>query len=213
MKKNKKLPITNYQLRKLGFTLIELLLALAISSIIFLVIISTYSLTMNMVEKWDNREEDYYLARNIFKRMHNEISSLYFLENETPAGNTKVDGLELEGDKTTFSFYTTAKSLYFPFPCLIKVTYKFLVSDDGRGLLTREEKPAVNFSLEENMYLKSYVWSEKLKDFNFQYSDGKIWFDSWNSSSKSGIPRAVRIVLVSPHKETFSTIIYIPTDI
>jgi hypothetical protein len=145
--------------------------------------------------------------------MHNEISSLYFVENGTPTDTQNTNGWELEGDKTTFSFYTTAKSLYFPIPCLIRVTYKFVINDDEKGLLTREEKPAVNFSLEENMYLKSYVWSERLKDFSFQYSDGKIWSDSWNSSSKNQIPRAVRIILISPHEETFSTTIYIPTEI
>ena len=52
-----------------------------------------------------------------------------------------------------------------------------------------------------------------LKDFSFQYSDGKKWYDSWNSEEKNQIPRAVKIVLVSSREQTFSTIIYIPIEI
>ena len=190
-----------------GFTLLELLIALAISSIVFLVIISTYSLTMNTLEKWANREEDYYLARNIFRRMNDEVSSLYFIsdsKNETSA---------VEGGEKTLSFYTTAKSLYFPFSCLTRVTYEFITSDEGKSLLIREEKPLVNFSLEEKAYLKSYVWSENLKDLNFKYSDGKNWYDSWSSGKKNQIPRAIKLVLTFSREETFSTAIYIPTEI
>lgn len=198
-----------------GFTLVELLIALAISSIIFLVIISTYSLTINMREKWGRREEDYYLARNIFKRMHSEISSLYFISDPRPApeGLTEKNNSDLKGDEKTFSFYTTAKSLYFPFSCLMKVTYKFIADDDEKSLLVREEEPLINFSLEENAHLKSYVWSETLKDFSFQYSDGKKWYDEWDSKEKRLVLRAIKIVLISSHKETFSTTIYIPTEI
>ena len=210
-RRKKRLPTTVYSLQSTGFTLLELLIALSISSIIFLVIISTYSLTMNTLGKWDNQEENYYLARNIFRRMHDEISSLYPISDlKSP---NKSETSVVEGDEKTFSFYTTAKSLYFPFSCLIRVTYKFITNDEGENFLIREEKPYVNFSLEEKTYIKSYVWSTDLKDFSFQYSDGKQWYDSWNSEEKNKIPQALKIVLVSPHEQTFSTIIYIPTGI
>ncbi len=194
MKKQKKGSIYS------GFTLLEVLIALAISSLIFLVIISTYSLTMNTLEKWDTKEEDYYVARNIFNRMDNEISSIYSIS----------DTKSFEGDEKTFSFYTTAGSIYFPFSCLMKITYKFITNDEGQNLLTREEEPLINFSLEENVIFKSYVWSEDLKDFSFKYSDGHNWYDSIKEGQKLQI---VRITLTSLHKEKFTTIIYIPTGI
>lgn len=192
-------------MRSKGFTLLELLIALAISSIVFLVIISTYSLTMNTLEKWDNREEDYYLARNIFRRMNDEISSLYFI-SDSKSGISAV-----EGSGKTLSFYTTAKSLYFPFSFLTRVTYEFITGEEGKSLLIRREKPLVNFLLEEKVYLKSYVWSEGLKDLSFKYSDGKNWYDSWSSGKKNQIPRAIKLVLTFSREETLSTAIYIPT--
>jgi prepilin-type N-terminal cleavage/methylation domain-containing protein len=202
---------TNCQLPNRGFTLVELLVALLISSIIFLVIVSTYSSTINTIEKWDRREEDYYLARNIFRRMRSEISSLHSISNSQ--NYSKSDTSTLEGDEKSLSFYTQAESLYFPCSCLVKVTYEFVIGDDERSLLIREEEPWVNFSLEENVHLKSYVWSEDLKDLSFQYSDGKKWYDEWDSKEGEKTLQAVRVVLISPHEEKFSTIIYIPTEI
>ena len=198
---NKQSSIFNLQFSiRNGFTLIEILIALAISSVIFLAIISTYSLTMKIVEKWDKREEDYYLARNIFRRMHSEISSLYFVSS----GEEKD---ELRGDEKTLQFYTVKKSVYLPFTGLIKITYEFTVDDEGKTLLVRKEEPLVNFSLEENVIEKSYVWSETLKDFSFEYSDGRNWYDSIDETQKL---KAIKIILVSSHEEKFSTIIYLP---
>lgn len=209
-----------------GFTLIELLIAIAISSIVFLSIISTYSMTLRTLEKWDSREEDYYLARNIFRKMRSEISSLYFISDSTvvSASQEKTDYNGLEGDEKTFSFYTTAKSLYFPFTCLMKVTYKFIVDDEnkglpthqyigGVGLLIREEEPMINFPMEEDKYSKAYVWGDNLEDFSFQYSDGKDWHDSWNIEQTDQILKAVKIEIISSREEKFSTIIYLPTEI
>ena len=93
---------------------------------------------MNMVEKWDKREEDYYLARNIFRRMHDEVSSLYSISDSN--NHSGLETSTLEGDEKTFSFYTTAKSLYFPFSCLMKVTYKFIISDEGKGFTYKRGK-------------------------------------------------------------------------
>ncbi len=210
------LVLTNYWLpKRTGFTLVELLIAVAISSIVFLTLISTYSMTLRTLEKWDSREEDYYLARNIFKRMRSEISSVYFISDSqavsTQQGNTDYNGLE--GDGKSFSFYTTIKSLYFPFTCLTKVTYKFVVDDKNKRLLIRKEEPLINFSLEENKYLKSYVYSDNLKDLNFKYSDGENWHDTWNIEQASQILYGIRIELVSSHEEKFSTVIYLPTQI
>ncbi|MBU1631293.1 MAG: GspJ family type II secretion system protein [Candidatus Omnitrophica bacterium] len=196
-----------------GFTLVELLIAVAISSIVFLAIISTYSLTLKTLEKWDGRQEDYYLARNVFRKMRSEISSVYFITDSQAVSTSqeKTDYNGLEGDEKTFSFYTTAKSLYFPFTCLTKITYKFIINDENKGLLIREEEPLVNFTLDEHKYLKSYVWSDNLKNFNFKYSDGKDWLDSWDIQQTEKILKAVKIELISSHEEKFSTIIYIPT--
>lgn len=204
--------IRNQQSRiRNGFTLVELLIALGISSIIFLVIISTYSSTMRMIEKWGQREEDYYIARNILGRMRNEISSFNSISDAD--NNTSSEESEIRGDERTFSFYTSSRSLYFPFHCIVKVTYKFTVNDDGKGVLVREEEPSVNFSLEENKYLKSYVWVQDLKDFAFQYSDGEEWHDEWDTDDSSYTLKAVRITLISSQKNKLSAIIYIPTEI
>ncbi|MCK4904989.1 type II secretion system protein [bacterium] len=198
-----------------GFTLVELLIAVAISSIVFLAIISTYSLTLKTLDKWDSRQEDYYLARNVFRKMRSEISSVYFITDSQAVSTLqeKTDYNGLEGDEKTFSFYTTAKSLYFPFTCLTKVTYKFILDDEDKGFLIREEEPIVNFTLDEHKYLKSYVWSDNLKNFNFKYSDGKDWLDSWDIQQTEKILKAVKIELISSHEEKFSTVIYIPTEI
>jgi hypothetical protein len=167
------------------------------------------------LEKWDSREEDYYLARNIFRKMHSEISSLYFISDSTVVSTSqeKTDYNGLEGDEKTFSFYTTAKSLYFPFTCLMKVTYKFIVDDENRKLLIREEEPMINFPMEEDKYSKAYIWGDNLKDFSFQYSDGKDWHDSWDIEQTDQILKAVKIEIISLREEKFSTIIYIPTEI
>ncbi|MDD5454297.1 MAG: type II secretion system protein [Candidatus Ratteibacteria bacterium] len=216
MMKNYRLQVINYWSPELtGFTIVELLIAVAISSMVFLAVISTYSMTLRTLEKWDDREEDYYLARNIFRKMYVEVSSIYFV-----SGSQLVSGQQEEndyngwgGDEKSFSFYTTAKSLYFPFACLTKVTYKFIVDDEDKKLLIREEEPLINFALEENRYLKSYVYGDNLKDFKFQYSDGENWYDSWDTQQASKSLYGVKVELVSSHEEKFSTIIYVPTKI
>ena len=150
---NNKSLIFNFEslIENRGFTLIEILIALSISSIIFLVIISTYSLTMNTLGKWDNQEENHYLARNIFRRMHDEISSLYPVSDlKSP---NKSETSVVEGDEKTFSFYTTAKSLYFPFSCLIRVTYKFITNDEGRKFAYKRGKTLCEFLIRrKNIY-------------------------------------------------------------
>lgn len=198
-----------------GFTLVEILIAVAISSIIFLSIISTYSLTLRTLGRWGEREENYYLARNIFRRMNSEISSVYFLGDSQVVSvqEEKTDYNGLEGSEKTLSFYSTTSSLYFPFSCLTKITYKFIAENEDEKLLIREEEPLVNFTLEENFLSKSYVYSDSLKDFGFQYYDGKDWHDSWDIEKTEQTLRAVRIEIVSASDEKFSTVIYLPGGI
>ncbi|HIE43962.1 MAG TPA: prepilin-type N-terminal cleavage/methylation domain-containing protein [Candidatus Omnitrophica bacterium] len=185
-----------------GFTLLELLISLAITSIIFLVLFSSYSSTINTIETWDDREQNYYLARNIFRRMKAELSSIYYTSE-------LVDENQLEGKENSLTFYTTAGSLYFPFSGLTKVTYEFRLISEGNGVLTRKEEPFLNFALEENRQIKSYIWTEDLKDLNFGYSDGENWFNEWNLREKKEIPQAIKIILTSPYEEIFPTVIYI----
>ncbi len=205
-----------------GFTLVELLIAIAISSIIFLSIISTYSLTLRTVSQWNDRQEDYYLARNIFRKIYTEVSSLYFISDlqVVSTQEEKTDYSGLEGDEKTLSFYTTVKSLYFPSTCLTKVTYEFIVDEEGKTLLIRKEEPVVNFPIEEDPYFetqprhsKSYIWADNLKDFNFRYSDGEDWHDSWDIEQTSKVLKSIKIEFVSSNEEKFSTIIYLPMQI
>jgi prepilin-type N-terminal cleavage/methylation domain-containing protein len=205
-----------------GFTLVEILIAIAISSIIFLVVISTYSMTLKTLDIWGNTEEDYYLARNIFRRMRSEISSLYYVPEpmNTSAQQERTDYNGLEGHENTFSFYTTAKSLYFPFTCLTKVTYEFIIDDEGKNSFIRTEEPLIDFPDNGDLYLdsrqsncESYVYSNNLKDFKFQYFNGEDWYDYWNIERAEEILKAVKIEIVSSHGEKFSTIMQIPAGI
>jgi len=206
-------PITEN--RTMGFTLVELLIAVAISSIVFLSIISTYWVTLKTLDAYGERGENSFTARNIFRKMFCEISSVYFIQDSRVVSGSeeKTDYKGLEGDEKTFSFYTTSRSLYFPFTCLTKITYRFVSDGEEKGLLIREEAPIINFQEDEDKISKAYVYSDKLKDFNFQYSDGKNWHDSWDIEQSGQTLEAVKIEFVLSGGETFSTVIYLPTKI
>jgi len=184
---------------KKGFTFIEVLLALAITGIITLAVYSTYFTALKTGEKWAQREGRFYLARNVLERMQREISSLYY--------NPRIEKEDnFAGEERDLTFYTTAPSLYFPYYGLTKIKYEFIITEEKKGVLKRTEEPALNFELEENKHVKTWVWSEELKDLRFQYSDGNDWFATWNLEKPEKYLQVIKVVLTFPDGETFSTL-------
>lgn len=168
--------------RRAGFTLLELLIAMAILTII---VTATFTIFKGAQVAWlkgEARTEIFQGARAVLEVMSREIRSSIVTSN---------DRLMFKG---------ISSSLFFVAPSISDEQSD--LREIGYWLRQKEHTLMRHIDLNPDYTFDTADADDELAfgilDLGFQYFDGEVWQDSWDSTAmglQSKLPKAVKIVL------------------
>lgn len=170
------------KMKKSGFTLLELILAIAILSIITLIIGSGFRLGINAWEKGESEATETQRLRVLSGMMTQQLKSAYPYRMEIEGKVVEI----FRGSPNSILFVTSlADSPYGGFKWV-----RYVYED---GILKYKEGILPDKSLFERLSGDEEIIESGIGDvrFTFLSSDGKEWKDSWELGE--GLPRAVRV--------------------
>ncbi len=182
-----------------GFTLIEMLVAVAVSSVILLMVYTAYNSVIKTVNYGRTVSSYYQQLNHILNRIDSDLSALYWKD-----GNSK---LQLEsifnGKYSILSFVTAEYRDYriFPSPVSqypvtdIHETGYYLTQKPGDKNYTLIRKTDIHYddSFSEGGFEEDLLSQVVSLKFEFQYRSD--WSDNWNTADQKRIPKAVKTTL------------------
>jgi general secretion pathway protein J len=189
-----------------GFTLLEVLLALTILAVIATTIYSSFSTAGRNIESAEAVRDGTDRARTLLSRLTNDIANVYVNKS---VGETFLYGskLERDEDKQRFDslYLTTLTNWRRPDSKemdLWEVGYFFQDKPDGKGkVLMRKEKRELSKDVPPRTGGIDYELTDTVEGLRLRYSNGTTWADEW----KSGLPKAVEIILTLADGKVYAT--------
>jgi len=184
-----------------SFTLFEIILALGVASIILLVLISGFNLSIKIYKRV--KELKAFQLIDFVEIISSDVRSCYLFD--------KKEALNFLGSKNSLEFIAVSslKNNLKKSDLGDLKRVKYYLSQDDRGFKNLYRREEEFFSLggtkEKRKLLDGLVY------LNFLYFDGKEWKSIWNSPEIP--PQAIKIFLKLKEGEsfnTFSTVIDIP---
>lgn len=180
-----------------GFTLIEVTIATFLFAVIAAILYGTFYLGHRAVEKGQARFEASQSERSEVELLAGYIRSAY-------PYRASDQSIFFSGEETWVDF-VSALSSGMGGRGMARVLLAWEQGPDGDGLLALEERvPVRSESAEESSgYRNRVVLRRGLESVRMEYlelKDGEeVWVKHWDGKEKRGLPRAVRIHLVSAH--------------
>ena len=181
-----------------GFTLIEVLLALMISAVVLVIVSSVFASALKMQTRASaNVDQSLPVERALGvmrKDLKNAVAPGGMLAGPLQSGSLSGDISSSDG----IQIYTTTGLMTpnAPWGEIQKVTYGLQASSDanasGKDLVRTATRNLLTTSTEDEdrQFLASGVESMK-----FSYFDGANWLDSWDDTTQTNLPLAVKVNL------------------
>lgn len=187
---------------KNGFTLIEVMISLLITSIVVMMVYSTYRACVNAYEHGKDRGYLYQDVKIVLEYLQRDIHSafvtstnrnLVFIGRDIKDEEIQTDSLEI----TTSSSFGLDKDMgKFP---LRRVKYSLINND-------KNHDPGLQRIVFNGNSEKEYsreILGPLVRELKFRYYDGARWKDSWGIHKKTGklfkrgfvLPKAVEVTL------------------
>lgn len=199
----------NRPARDQGFTLLEILIAVALISVIMMIVYSVTFQSIRGKKKVEEKGDVYHNARIIVDKMVQDLSMAFLIGGEAHVGQRQGSAqiktvFNGSGDKITFAslshvrLFQNAKESE---QC--EIEYKLEKDPDNRDfyLLMRRETPDIDTRPDDGG-----AWTElanDVKKMEFEYYDAKRndWQSSWNTAVEGNnvLPKAVRISVEMKH--------------
>lgn len=188
--------------RDRGFTLIEILLAMTVAAILLAAIQSVFFGALRLRNTTTERiEEDLVLQRTL-AIVRKDLAGIVVPGSVLLGEFQSVPASELtkettEGDRVSPDLYTTSGKIdgWSPFAEVQLVSY-YLRNENGAGgaknlvrVVTRNLLPVQEVEQDEQVLMGD------LADAYLEYYDGSSWTDTWDSTTTSTLPTAIRFVL------------------
>ena len=181
-----------------GFTLIEVLLALMICAVVLVIISSVFASALKLQERAStNVDKSLPIERALSlmrKDLKNSVAPGGLLAGPLQSGSMAA-GVDANNG---IQIYTTTGLITpnAPWSEIQKVTYGLQSSSDsssnGKDLVRTVTRNLLSTSTadEDDQFLASGVES-----LNFTYFDGSSWLDTWDDTTQTNLPLAVRVNL------------------
>jgi type II secretion system protein J len=181
-----------------GFTLIEVLLALLLCGVVLVIISSVFASALKLQQRAsDNVDKSLPIERALGlmrKDLKNAVAPGGMLAGPLQSGSLS-SGVDANAG---IQIYTTTGLITpnSPWGEIQKVTYGLQAPNDssvaGKDLVRSVTRNLLTVSTEDedDQYLASGV-----ETLNFSYFDGANWLDSWDDTTETNLPLAVRVNL------------------
>jgi general secretion pathway protein J len=199
--------------RARGFTLVEVLLALAVLSVILLLLLSAFTGAGRAREILFSRSKEFRQIRLAMDRLGTELQGAFSTPFHEESAFTSREDQFSGKPAATLAF--TAFRLPEPgrerLPAdIVKIRYFPRLSSDGSSLELHREQSDLPF-LSNRIPPRESLVAEGLSGFRVELHDGSAWQKEWpGGRGKSELPKKVAFVLTGPRGETFRREVPIP---
>ena len=178
-----------------GFTLLELLLAVSIFAVVLAAITTVFYSAVRLRNKTTARFEEILPLQQAAAIIQRDLAGLV-TPGGTFSGDFKTAALTGANEQSATVFCTTSAVLddTQPWSEVQKISY-FLdgtaSAGGGRDLIravTRNLLPATSTADSDKQWLLGNV-----RNLAFTFYDGATWTDSWDSTTKTNLPRAIKV--------------------
>lgn len=190
-----------------GFTLMELLLAIAVGSVVLIVIQTTFFGALRLHRTTHARLDDDRAVERTLAIVRRDLAGLMLPggvlsgELQTTAFSSMTAGTQ--GDRVTPDLFTSSGRIdgWTPFADVQSVAYYLspaTAASEGRDLIrvvTRNLLPVQETQPEETVLLQNVAAAEMM------FFDGSGWVDHWDSSATATLPAALRFSLSMAPRE------------
>jgi general secretion pathway protein J len=188
--------------RRKGFTLVEILLALAIFSMILLLLLSAFTGAARTREALFSRSRDSRQIRIAIDRIGTDLQGAFSSAiREGSALAYREDTLSGNPAGTlVFTAFTLPETgTGRPPASIVKIKYFPKVGADGRSIELHREQADLPF-IENRIPLREALLAEGLKGFRVEFHDGNEWHREWPASgrAKTTLPKRVAVTLTGP---------------
>lgn len=182
-----------------GFTLIEMLVAVAVSSVILLMVYTAYNSVIKTVNYGRTVSSHYQQLNHILNRLDSDLSAIYWKE-----GNSRLQLVSIFNGRNSMLSFVTAEyrdKRIFPSPVSqypvadIHETAYYVTQLPGDKNYTLVRKTDIHYddSYSEGGFEENCLSRVVSLKFEFQYRSD--WTDNWNTADQKRIPRAVKTTL------------------
>lgn len=211
-----------------GFTLIELLIAMSLTSIIGMVLFSTYDMVMQFGNESKEiifqKEQERLLSTildndfaNIavlntepipvfLAKQENSAQFKQFITTKETSSNTDTLVVSLQ---TTFSIQSPEQNNQLPFPHIVE--YYLQKNQHGSYNLIRRERPYAGIDVD--MPATELVLDKNIKEVKIEALYKEQYYSDWEKQVKSNkdfYPQAFKVAIVYNDKKEFTLIIPVP---
>lgn len=191
----------NLPMGKKGFTLFEIILAMTITALIAVILLSAFRLGQRSQSKGTERQEMAQRIRIICDRVSWLIRGAYPYKVLDEEGE---EILYFSGEPGSLGLVTTSVDAYSD-SIQDRAGLKWItLSGDGEGLKMSER---IFFDKDSPLEdaVETYVLEPAVKSIGFEYLDAAdekdVWSSEWNGEEKDYLPSAVRVSVVLGHEE------------
>jgi len=200
--------------RQAGFTLIEILLAMAILSVILLLLLSAFTGASRTREALTQRTRDFRQVRIAMDRIGTDLQGAFSSSiREASALTLKEDTLAGNPAATlVFTAFTLPEiGTGRPPASVVKIKYFPKVGADGASMELHREQADLPF-IENRIPLREALLAEGIKGFRVEMYDGTQWHKEWPApgKAKTALPKKAAVTLIGSGGETYRREIPLP---
>jgi len=197
-----------------GFTLVELLLALAILSVILLLLLSAFTGAARTREALTERSRAFRQIRIAFDRIGTDLQGAFSSSiRESSALTLREDTLAGRPAATlVFTAFTLPETgTGRPPASVVKIKYFPKVGPDGASIELHREQADLPF-LGNRIPLREATLAEGLKGFRVELYDGSGWHKEWPvpGKAKTALPKRAAVFMTGPYGETYRREVPLP---
>ena len=199
--------MTHPPARREGFTLLEVLLALAVLSIIMLLLLSAFTGAARVRETLTSRSREFRQIRLVLDRIGTDLMEAF-------ASTVREDsGFSLREDQLSGMPAATLSFTAFQLPDgdtarppadIVKIRYYPRIGADGVTLELHREQSDLPF-VENKFPTRESLVADGLRGFRIELYNGTEWVKEWpaGGGSKTTVPKKAAVTLVDARGETY----------
>lgn len=185
-----------------GFTLIEILLALALSALLLTTVYWTYFSINRSIDAATEGHDAMDTGRGLIELLKRDVRGITVAKFPLVATIEEIDGQKVGAIE-----FATTSHLGQSTHRLTRVGYALVQDSNGKKILVRRQTKDLRDEVVE--FDMTSELSDIVSGFSLGFYDGTDWVDSWDSKTRNGLPKQVRITLdISDRKgktKTFTT--------
>jgi general secretion pathway protein J len=171
-----------------GFTLIEVLLALALSALLLTTVYWTYFSISRSIDAATEGHDAMETGRGLIELLKRDVRGITLAKFPLVA---TID--EIDGQKVGAIEFTTTAHLGQDTRQLTRVGYALVQDSNGKKILVRRQTKNLRDEVVE--FDMTSELSDIVSGFSLGFYDGTDWVDNWDSKTRNGLPKQVRITL------------------